>query len=265
MATSEDAIVAHIEAHIENIDDAVKCLMPTKRIGKREGYDRRWQVYLLVLQRDVVRGLVAVLRAKEYRPAIVLSRCVFEYRIKAEYLLKNRKEAHRQFQLVPKRIHDDLSRLPAPDDWTKAQLVNEYLEWRRTAGTLGDDIHGDIGATKMALAIADDKKIDSDGAPYSPEEIHKYGIPSWIVHADGAGMVDVFPGWKNDDDWRIRDKTGLLDLGDVALQVLHTIFDHLRVVRMYFRLDFGPLEALARRSLEIREAVMLEWRRQGGM
>lgn len=192
-----------------------------------------------------MRGAVALLYAKEYRSAVILARSIFEYRIKAEYFLKKRREAYRQFRLTVRRIHTDLSKLSPPDEASAAHLENAYLDWHRTAGVLANDFMGDIGASQMWLAVAEDVRIDSDGKPYSPEFIHKYGIPSWTVHADSAGMAEVFPGFNDDSDWKIREGSVLFDhFSAVALEVLHSIYDHLRCVRIKYKLDFHPLEQL---------------------
>jgi len=261
MQISEESIIAHIDAHAANIDDAIEQLSQAKPTSKREVADRRWQVYLLVLSGDALRGVAALLRAKEYRCAVILARSIFEYRIKAEYLLKNRKEAYRQFNLLPKKIYADLGRLPAPNVMDQAQLVNLYLEWRRTAGTLADETRRDIGAFQMAMAILEDQNTDSEGNAYSPEFVDKYGIPSWTVHADAAGIAEVLPGFKDDHDWSIRRGAIAFEhFSTVALEVLHTVYDHLRVVRIEFDLDFGPLQLLGLQSIAIREVVMREWR-----
>jgi hypothetical protein len=261
---TKEQIIAHIDAHVANVDDAIEHLKPAEFTSKRDIAERRWQIYLLVLSGDAVRGVAALLRAKEYRAAVVLARTIFEYRIKAEYLIKNRKEAYRQFRLLPKKVYTDLSKLSAPSDVDQANLVNMYLEWRRTAGILAEEYQGDIGASKMALAVLEDTKTDGDGKEYSPEFIHKYGIPSWTVHADAAGMAEVLPGFNNDHDWSIR--AGAIPyehFSTVALEVLHTVFDHLRAVRIAYDLDYEPLEKLGMRSLAVRAIVMREWRTLG--
>lgn len=216
MPVPDEEIIAHIEAHLPNYADAIERLKPAGPLGKRELADRRWQIYLLVLSAEAVRGFVALLKAKEYRSALILARCVFEYRINAEYFIQNRPAAYRQLRLVPARIHADLSKLKAPDQQTEITLISQYLEWRRTAGELADDTHGDIGAFQMWQTIATDKQTDSEGKAYSPEFVHKYGLPSWNVHADAAIMPDVFPGWNDIHDWRARDSTVLFEhLGTV--------------------------------------------------
>lgn len=259
---SEEDVILHIEAHLANIDDAIETLHPKKRKSKREVAELRFQVYILVLTRSAIRGLVALLRAREYRSAIVLGRCLFEYRIKSEYLLKNRKEAYRQFSLIPRRIHADLIRLPSPDDVTAAEITNSYLSWRRTAGKLADDYMGDIGVSRMALSIAEDRQIDQDEREYSKEFIHKYGIPSWTVHADAVGIVEIFPGWDRDDNWTIADQAFEREqFSSVTQQTLHTVFDHLRAIRIHYKLDFEPLAQLALRSVEIRESERAKWGR----
>jgi len=260
MPLTKEQIVTHIDAHVANIDDAIEHLKPATFISKRDIAERRWQIYLLVMSGDATRGVASLLRAEEYRCAVVLARCIFEYRIKAEYLLKNRKEAYRQFNLLPKKVYSDLSKLSASSDVDRANLVNMYLEWCRTAGTLADEYQGDIGASKMAMAILEDKKQDSDGREYSPEFVHKYGIPSWTVHADAAGMAEVLPGFKDDQDWSIG--AGAIPyehFTTVALEVLHTLFDHLRAVRIQYGLDYEPLQRLGIRSMAIRALVMREW------
>ena len=111
---SDEQIIAHIEAHIANIDETIKELRPTKIVSKREVAERRLQTYLLILTRSAIRGVVALLRAKEYRSAIILGRSIFEYRIKSEYLLENRREAYRQFRLIPRRMHTESQNCPHP-------------------------------------------------------------------------------------------------------------------------------------------------------
>jgi hypothetical protein len=90
---------------------------------------------------------------------------------------------------------------------------------------------GDIGVSKMALSITEDKRIDQDGREYSKEFIHKYGIPSWTLHADAVGMVEIFPGWDGDDDWTIVENAFAREqFSSVTQQTLHTVFEHPRVI-----------------------------------
>jgi len=204
-----------------------------------------------------------VLKAHNHRSAVILARSIFEYRIKSEYFLANRKEAYRQYRMIPKRVHADLSKLPAPDDAAAAELVNRYLEWRRTAGLLADDNAGDIGAAKMFLTIATDKRRASEGSEYSPEFIDKYGIPSWTVHADAAAIAQVFPLWNSDDNWTINEPALLEQLG-TASQVLHTLFDHLRAVRIHHKMEVESLKRLRDISLQIQADLKREWRASKG-
>ena len=112
----------------------------------------------------------------------------------------------------------------------------------------------------MALTLARDKLVDRDGAEYSPEFVTKYGIPSWTVHADAVGIVEIFPRWNDDDDWTIVDDAFVGEqFINVTQQVLHTVFDHLRAVCIHYGLDFSSLERLAMRSLEIRERERGKW------
>jgi hypothetical protein len=261
MSLTDEQIIAHIEAHLPNYADAIARLKPTNRLGKREIAERRWQIYLLVLSADTVRGFVALLKSQQYRAAVILARCIFEYRIKAEYLTQNRREAYRQFNLIPARIHADLSKLKAPDQQSEIALVSHYLEWRRTAGKFADDFQGDMGASKMWSAITTDKKTDSDGKDYSPTFVHKYGIPSWSVHADAASMPDVFPGWNDAHDWSIREATGFFDYLSTALSITHSIHEHLLIVRRFFKFDGAGLDQLAQRSYAMRTVILAEWRR----
>jgi hypothetical protein len=88
MNQSDNEIVLHIENHILNIDDAIESMRQMKRKSKRAVAELRLQIYILVLTKSAIRGLVALLRAGECRSAIILGRCIFEYRLKSEYLLK---------------------------------------------------------------------------------------------------------------------------------------------------------------------------------
>ena len=143
-----------------------------------------------------------------------------------------------------------------------AEIVNSYLSWRRTAGKLADDYMGDIGVSKMALSIAEDRQTDQDGREYSREFIHKYGIPSWTIHADAVGIVEIFPGWDQTENWKIADQAFEREqFSSVTQQALHTVFDHLRAIRIHYKLDFEPLARLAQRSLEIRESERAKWGR----
>ncbi len=260
MPVSEAQIIAHLEAHVANIYDAVERLRPHKFKSKRDVVERRWQILLLTLSADAVRGFITMLKARNHRSAIILARSIFEYRIKSEYFLANRKEAYRQYRLIPKRVHADLSKLPAPDDAAAAELVNMYLEWRRTAGRLADDYAGGVGVSKMFLTIAGDKRHTSDGIEYSPEFIDKYGIPSWTVHADAAAIAQVFLFWNSDDNWMIGEASLFEQLG-AASQVMHTLFDHLRAVRIHYNMDVEPLERLRKRSIQIQDDLKRECRK----
>lgn len=109
----------------------------------------------------------------------------------------------------------------------------------------------------MFLTIAIDKRTDANGNEYSPEFIDKYGIPSWTVHGDAAGIPSVFPMWDKNDDWTIRNPDSFDRLAP-ALQVSHTLFDHLRAVRLHYGLDFQELEAIGKRSVQIQQNLKRE-------
>jgi hypothetical protein len=205
----------------------------------------RWHAYLGVMTTDTAESVADLAPARRTRPVIVLNRCIYEYVLKAKYFDGHRKEAYEQFASIGARKFVMASRLDNPSPDLHLLFVSDYLDWKRTSGTR-DEYSGNkqVAAMHVALAKAEDVKIDTAGNQYTSAFESVYSVPSLYVHADPVLMRDVFPAMNDDHDWRMKPEEHLLGIhGQLGLTSVY-VLDYLSLVAERYGLDrsaFGPL------------------------
>ena len=196
----------------ELIADVAKIENRKPKASKREQAPGRWVVFLGIMLIKVADGISELVKTGNARPIIVLSRCIFEYQQKAEFLLMHREEAFEQIGSIGARRHADLSKLPA-DPRVDVQLLQLYRDWQQTSGHR-DEYSGNAGVTRMHLENVDaqDIRTDSRGNRYTEELQTAYDLSSLYVHGEPLLVQEVFPNLDDWEDWEFREDYTFVDL-----------------------------------------------------
>lgn len=201
----------------ELVDEVAVIESKNSKQSRRDRARGRWIVYLGVMLAKVAEGISVLVRTGNARPIIILSRCIFEYQQKAEFLLTHRTEAFEQLASIGARRHSDLSKLPPHQD-ADTQLLALYQEWQKSSGTR-NEYSGNAGVSRMHLENIE-KDVNrrneilrsSDGSRYTSEFQTVYGLPSLYVHGEPLLAEEVFLEVDDWRDWRFRDDYTFIDV-----------------------------------------------------
>jgi len=249
-------------SEIRNSLAKIRASFSTRRsqMSKKDVALARWHVYLAVSANDAASAIAELANGKATRAVIILNRCVYEYLQKAKFFDRNRKIAFEQFASIGARRFAITSRLDNPLPELNALFVTDYLEWKRTSGTR-DEYSGNraVSAMHVALAKAENVKVAKDGSRYTTAFETAYSVPSLYVHADPVLMRDVFPGMKDDHDWRLVEDESLLGIfGQLGLTNAY-LMEFLSVLTERYGRDRKKVGRLATRG----KAIAVEMVRLG--
>lgn len=210
---------------------------PTR--SKHDKIVSRWQMYLGTMIVKAAEGIADLAPSRNVRAMTVLMRAVYEYQTKAEYFLTHGEKAEQQFLTITARKYAVLSKMARITPNSGPLLAAEYLEWKRTAGSL-DEKSGNVSFTDMSLANAAAEKVKTDakGTRYTEEFMTMYPTSSWYAHGEPTLFDEVFRNLKDESDWKLTEDYTSFD----ALSVLGAVNASLQkfliaVCRAY---DFGP-------------------------
>jgi hypothetical protein len=122
---------------------------------------------------DVAHSFERLPRGNEVRGCIILSRCLYEYRIRSAYFLKHPVKALSLFQTARKRHYWDHRRLP---DAREAEMAQNYLDWYKTAD-LTDENAGVPGVVDMAVDLAEPNEVRIARRAVSTSRTRRLQIP----------------------------------------------------------------------------------------
>ncbi len=238
------AILRKLRRLVEMTTDALAPADPSK-LDDEEIAQRRWQIHLGVLMTDVARSFEKLAKGNEIRGCIILSRCMYEYRIRSAYLLKHRERALAVFQTARKRHYWDLQRLPPLDDAREAEMAHDYLDWYKTAD-LTDENMGLPGVVDMAVDLAEpgEVRVDPNKRKYVHDEGTSYTLPSWYVHGGPQLIIELFDDWTDPLNWRYYKEVQSLSLTAALQAALEHAAAYLIVLRPAFGLDVAPAKKL---------------------
>jgi hypothetical protein len=237
-------VVRKLRRLIEKTTDALPPRTPSA-LSAEEIAQRRWQIHLGILMHDATRSLEKLAKANELRGCIILSRCLYEYRVRSAYYLKHPDIALTLYQSARSRQYWDLQRLPPLDVATEIEMANNYLAWYKTAD-LTDENLGLPGVVKMAVDLAEpqDVRTDPKGQKYVHDEATSYTIPSWYVHGGPQLIVDLFDDWTDPGNWRIHKQPRIVLFVTIVRAAIEHCTAYLVKVREVFDMDVAPATRL---------------------
>jgi hypothetical protein len=90
-----------IRGHIKLLRQTIRELIPSSGQSRKVVAELRWQIYLSVMIADVATSVIRLAKTDDVRAMTILNRCLFEYRVKAEYFRKATDDAYEQYLSIP--------------------------------------------------------------------------------------------------------------------------------------------------------------------
>lgn len=207
--------------------------------SKREKIVSRWQMYLGTMIVKAAEGIADLAPTRNVRAMTVLMRAMYEYQTRAEYLLTHGEKAEQQFLSIPARKYAVSSKMARITPNSGPLLAAEYLEWKRTAGSL-DEKSGSTSFTDMSLAnaAAETVKTDAKGTRYTEEFWTMYPTSSWYAHGEPTLFDEVFRNLSDDSDWNVTEDYTSFDAPSVLGAVNASLSKF--VVKVCAAYGFGP-------------------------
>jgi hypothetical protein len=235
-------VVRKLRRLLEKTTDALPPANPSA-LSADEMAQRRWQIHLGVLMHDAARSIEKLAKANELRGCIILSRCLYEYRIRSAYYMKHPDIALKLYRSARSRHYWDLQRLPPLDVATEIEMANDYLQWYKTSDASDENL-GLPGVVAMAVDLAEPNDVltDPKGKKYVHEEATSYTIPSWFVHGGPQLIVDLFDDWEDPANWRIHRETRMV----LFVTIVRAAIEHLVAFLIAVRHEFGMDETRVR-------------------
>ncbi len=246
--TYEEAALVHIlrklRSLVEQTTDQLAPANPAD-LDDEEAAQRRWQIHLGVLMTDALRSTEKLAKGNEVRGCIILSRCIYEYRILSEWCFRNRNKALRLYRTARMRHHWDIERLPPLNDGSDVALAHNYLQWLTTANLSGPNL-GIPNLVDMSYELAppQDRKTDHTGRKYVHGETSSNAIPSWYVHGRPQLIVELFDDWDDRLNWRYYKEVRVLRLTLVVLSDIGWASSYVAIVRREYGMDDTPAKDL---------------------
>jgi hypothetical protein len=228
------------------VDQTLKLLPPKQALSKKDAVLLRWVMTMGVMILNVGRSISRLIDTEDAVSIIILSRCLYEYRIKTRYFLKDansRRTAFDQFRTTVSAYIDALKKLPTLTATVDAQLTRAQEAWIKAGGK--DELFtGKIGPTSMAIALAEPADVlrDEDGNKYTYELRTFYNVPSWFVHGSPPLIAEFFERWLPEErdvaDFNIS-TTPLYhnDINHMIRGVIADLYMYLGTVRTYYKIE----------------------------
>ena len=192
--------------------------------SEKEKAVRGWMQYLGIMSADMGYAVLDLLQQDRRRPAFALSRCLFEYSVKARYYLLRQDKALEHMVSLPQRIQK-LATLMATDTQMKHGVDNLAAVWKSTYPDLDDKTEGALAFKDMLRAIVPANDLNDTYA-------RRYGLPTMFLHGAAFGMLDTMKSNPRDSSYQAT---------DTAWSVVDSLHSYLKAVTSHYGL---PLEQI---------------------
>jgi hypothetical protein len=231
---------------LDIVEKTLKLLPPKQALSKKDAVLLRWVMTLGVMILNVGRSISRLIDTDDAVSIIILSRCIYEYRTKTRYFLRDansRRTAFDQFRTTVSAYIDALKKLPTLTPSVDAKLTTAQDAWIKAGGK--DDLFtGKVGVTSMALALAKPTDVlrDDDDNKYTYELRTFYNVPSWFVHGSPPLIPEFSERWQPEDraveDFNIS-TTPLYhnDINHMIRGVIADLYMYLGTVRTYYKIE----------------------------
>lgn len=177
----DDRLMAAIKELPPIIHKLVDVVTQVGGRGPRFAYVKNFSLYYLVLSREVFLGAINAAELDFPRVLVILSRSLFEYCTKCEFLISNPDVAVKQHSSLPARRYRSAKDAFSKEHVILKRLEREYIDFHlNPKGKVAEDA-GDIAVADMA------QKLYGKRGAYAKYFV----IPSIFVHGFPEGIVDV--------------------------------------------------------------------------
>lgn len=241
---------------LEQTLEAVRTYKSKAPEARRDIALRRWAMALGALMLNAGRSISRLIETDDLVSIMILSRSMYEYRLKTQYFLKNnatRRLAFDQFMTIVTSFVQGLRRLRTVTEDIDAKLTASYDAWV-AAGGKEDPYSGKRAVTTMALDLAKPNEIltDKNGDRYTHELTTSYHIPSWFSHGTATVIGEFFPKWYDDADMTFQITPLHHNSVEVYIRgVISEIVQYLFVVRKRYSLEMFSLKLAIERSRDL--------------
>lgn len=175
----DDDLLGFLRSLPAILKSTVEDLTRVGGFGPEFVWPKNFSMYYGVLLQEVLSGAIVAVESLHPRVLVILNRCIFEYSVKSEYLLRNPDVAVKQGNTLPARRYKSAKDAFKNDAAIRRRLEREYQEFRSTSSL--SEKAGDVPMADMS------ERLYGDRQPY----IRNFVMGSIFVHGFPEGVVDV--------------------------------------------------------------------------
>jgi hypothetical protein len=256
MSDDKDKHKASLDEMLQLLEHTLKLVRaykPKAPEARRDIALRRWAMTLGALMLNVGRSISRLIDTDDVVTVMILSRSMYEYRLKTQYFLKDnqtRRLAFDQFMTIVTAFVQGLRRLPTITEDIDDRLTASHNAWIASGGK-EDPYSGKRAVTTMAIELAQPGEVlkDDKGNEYTHQLTTSYHIPSWFAHGSAPVVGEFFPKWYDDADMTFQ--TTPLHHNSVLVYirgVISEIFQYIFLVRKRYDIEMFSLKQAVERS-----------------